>query len=48
MATQTERESALPHDRDDQDPAVRETDDEPVPYDGGLVRLGTPGSEPSE
>jgi hypothetical protein len=48
MATQTEREPALPHDRDDQDPDVSETDDESVPYDGGLVRLETPGSESSD
>jgi hypothetical protein len=47
MATQTERDSAL-QDRDDQDPDARETDGEPVPYDGGLVRLATPGSESSE
>jgi hypothetical protein len=48
MATQTERDPGLPHEQDDQPSDLGENEDEGVPYDGGLVRLPAPGSEPGE
>jgi hypothetical protein len=47
VATRTERESSSEQRDDEVAPDVREADEE-FPYDGGLVRLETPGSEPSE
>jgi hypothetical protein len=48
MPTRTERERALPREREDQGHNDAETEDEGVPSDGGLVRLDVPGSESVE
>jgi hypothetical protein len=48
VATQTEHETERPREEDERGDEPSDADDEHLPYDGGLVRLESPGSELSE
>jgi hypothetical protein len=48
MAIHTEQETARPQEEGDRDDERSDATDKPLEYDGGLVRLESPGSELSE